>query len=102
MLDLKAALDLFDSGKWLSVAFVTYDDKRGTAGEIIRIKRCRKLTRTTKSSRSTGKGKGFLPSESPRDPNHDEHFTRNVLLPNGGIRRFHFRLLFVINGEKLL
>lgn len=37
-----------------------------------------------------------------RDPDHAEHGTRNVRLPNGRIRKFHYRLLFAINGEKII
>lgn len=40
--------------------------------------------------------------ESRRNANHKENGTRNVRLANGGIRKFHYRLLFAINNEKII
>ena len=100
MLDLRAALDLFDSGKWVSLAFVCADKTKGTYGKIVRLPRCRKLTRSA-NGMSSSKKEPYAHNAS-KNPNHDEHFTRNVLLPNGSKRKFHFRLLFAINGQKLV
>lgn len=101
MLDLKDALDLLDTGQWVSIAYVSYDEKRGTAGNIIRLKRCRLLTGEASNTSPRAAGTQSVPI-GRKNPNHYDHATRNVKLANGQLRKFHIRLLFAINNKKIL
>ena len=102
MLDMTAALDLLHTGKWVSLAYVGADSKRGRYGEIIRIKRCRLHTVVPATVKNTKPVSAPKEATTKTDPNHDEHFTRNVILANHQIRKIHFRLLFSINGQKII
>ena len=97
MPDLKDALDLLETGARVSIAYVGFDEHRGTAGDIIRIDACRLVKRTTPESAPSGSGS----TGRKRKPNHYDHGTRNVRMPNGRTRKFHIYLLFAINGKKL-
>lgn len=105
MLDLKEALDHLDTGQWCALVYVSYDEKRGRAGEIIRMNRCRVLTgnpeHATPGAARTGSN-ALPPSSERRNPEHNAHFTRNVKLANGKIRKLHIRILFAVNGKQVL
>lgn len=105
MIDLKGALDILDTGKWVSLSFVKYNlVNTKDNGAICRIERCR-LLRKELAEHNMPAIKGYTKSAKPkasRNPNHYDNATRNVQLYNGQIRKFHIRLLFEINGQKLL
>ena len=84
------------------VKFVTANRKLKTGGEIIEIASGRKCigkrngemvfdTRPSKTDVST----------ISRPPNHTANSTRNILLPNGGIRKVHIRLIIEFNNQKI-
>lgn len=102
MLDLKAAMDLIDTGKWLSVVYVSASTKQGEGGEVVRLKRCRKLTKTTANGSKTIKPIKVGLNETSRNPNHHEHFTVNLRLPNGRVRKAYVRLIRAINGQPVI
>jgi hypothetical protein len=85
------------------IKFVSSDRKRGTGGDIIEIKGARKCYGTTDGGlvsdtpNRSGSGK---PGET-KNPNHFVNQTRNLLLPNGQIRKVHIRLIIAFNGKKV-
>lgn len=85
----------------IQLKFVTHDIKRGTGGEIIEIIDGRKCV---------GKRNGKViydtreKSEDPKkskNPHHWMNSTRNVILPNGQIRKLHIRLIIEFNHQKV-
>jgi hypothetical protein len=85
------------------IRFVTADRTRRTGGEIIEIidgMKCSPGKRDgapVLDTRLPGK-----PTErSAHDPNHWRNSTRNILLPNGGIRKVHIRLIIEFNNQKV-
>ncbi len=100
MPDLRDALLLLDSGAWLSLAVVSYDKKRGTAGDIIRLDRCRLLTGGGNNHSTSIKAS--TATEDRRDPHHGEHFTRMVVTSNHKRVKVHPRLIFAINNQLML
>ena len=107
-IQLSKALDLMDQldddGKPVKfhVKFVTADRIRRTGGEIIEIPSGRKCVgnRNGKTVFDTRQRKDENPSIS-RPPNHWKNSTRNILLPNGGIRKVHIRLMIEFNNQKI-
>lgn len=102
MPDLKDALDLLETGTWVKICYISFDDKRNIAGEIVRINRCRILKKEKSEKSEIIQSKSIDPNQIKKDPNHYENATRNVKLANGTIRKFHIRLLFAINGHKII
>ncbi len=107
-IQLSAALDLMDQldddGKPVKfhVKFVTADRIRRTGGEIIEIPCARKCVgnRNGKTVFDTRQKADENPSIS-RQPNHWVNSTRNIILPNGGIRKVHIRLIIEFNNQKV-
>ena len=107
-IQLSKALDLMDllddDGKPVKfhVKFVTADRMRRTGGEIIEIHSGRKCVgnRNGKTVFDTRLKADENPSIS-RQPNHWMNSTRNIILPNGGIRKVHIRLIIEFNNQKV-
>ncbi|MCX6267044.1 MAG: hypothetical protein NTW16_06765 [Bacteroidetes bacterium] len=107
-IQLSKALDLMDQldddGKPVRfhVKFVTADRIRRTGGEIIEIPSVRKCVgnRNGKTVFDIRQKADENPSIS-RQPNHWMNSTRNILLPNGGIRKVHIRLIIEFNNQKV-
>lgn len=99
MPDLKDALDKLETGQWCSIVFVSYDKKRGTAGEIVRIPRCRLAAAIKSADKPAVKSTPEIPNIRQTEAGA---FTRKVKTANGNIREFHPRLLIAINGRKLV
>jgi hypothetical protein len=101
IIHLKEVLDEMKKPRPFSVSFVTCDQERKTGGELI------KLDRVILSSNEKYVGRLDFQRPSPnltdfsKNPNHYEHTTRNVLLPNGMRRKLHIRLLLEFNGQKV-
>ncbi len=107
-IQLSNALDLMDrlddDGKpeRFHVKFVTADRIRRSGGEIIEIPSGRKCVgnrngKTVFDSRQ----KADHNSSISRQPNHWVNSTRNIILPNGGIRKIHIRLIIEFNNQKV-
>jgi len=105
LLNVLEQMDQFDGAGMpvkFDIKFVTADRIRKTGGEIIEIKQ---------GCKCVGKKKGkvifdtrLAPTDipkSPKDPNHWINQTRNILLPNGQIRKIHIRLIIEFNGQKV-
>lgn len=91
ILSLKDALNILDTGNWCTdISFVSYDAKRGKAGEIVRIKRAR-LAAQPAGAQVKEKVAALLTGD-----------IRKVKTTNGEIRSFHPRLLFAINGRAVI
>ena len=79
--------------------FVTANRDKNTGGEIIEIKDACKCI-----GKKAGKvifDKRPAPDINSKNPNHWVNSTRNVLLPNGLIRKIHIRLIIEFNGQKV-
>ena len=95
--------------KSFSIKYVTYNRKTGEGGEIIHIQKCTKCVgkqgdkiilgnQLSEHSRAVG---GLDPDRVRKNPNHFKNATRNLLLPNGEIRKCHIRLIIEFNNEKV-
>jgi len=85
-----------------SLVFVTKDEKRDRGGEWIEINNCHCrefITGAEKKKLAKAQPKSNLVK---RDPRHYENSTRNVVLQNGELRKFHIRLLRRFNGKVIL
>lgn len=85
------------------VKFVTMDLKRGTGGEIIEVKGVRKTVGKRNGVAVMDTRERQTPAEERerRNPNHFLNSTRNILLPNGELRKLHIRLIIEFNGKKV-
>jgi len=82
--------------------FVTANRKEGTGGEIIEIKDGHKIVGKRDGEVVIDKRKVYsdVPKLS-RDPHHWINSTRNIILPNGQIRKVHIRLIIEFNNQKV-
>ena len=107
-IQLSSALDEMDQldheGKPVKfhIRFVTADRIRRAGGEIIEIPSGRKCVgnRNGKSVFDT-RQKADENTRTSRQPNHWVNSTRNIILPNGGIRKVHIRLIIEFNSQKV-
>ncbi|MFZ4523913.1 MAG: hypothetical protein ACOYNC_19585 [Bacteroidales bacterium] len=107
-IQLSKALDLMDQldddGKPVKfqVKFVTANRKLKTGGEIIEIADGRKCVGKRRGEMVFDMRKSLQdPSCVSRPPNHTANSTRNILLPTGGIRKVHIRLIIEFNNQKI-
>ena len=95
---------LDDDGKPIrfQVKFVTANRKLKTGGEIIEIIGGRKCV-GKRGGDVVFDTRQSLPNHSTitRAPNHSSNSTRNILLPNGGMRKLHIRLIIEFNKQKV-
>lgn len=97
-------LDEFGKPARFQIKFVTANRNLGTGGEIIEIKNGRKCVGTRKGKVVFDMRKAdarTTPPPIPKDPHHWANSTRNILLPNGQIRKVHIRLIIEFNGKKV-
>lgn len=99
-IDTKSALDILDSGQWVSIAYVSYDKRKGESGRIIRINDCRIIVPNGKGGEN--EARTATKNEILKNPLHSKHFTRNVVTKHGLTRKLHIRLLFAINGNAII
>jgi hypothetical protein len=83
------------------IVFVTADRKRGTGGEFINIPQASVCVGFRAGKVVTDKRYPTTPVASHKNPNHWANSTRNLLLPNGGIRTIHIRLITEFNNQKV-
>jgi hypothetical protein len=95
-------LDEFGKPKKFQMRFVTANRNLGTGGEIIEIEDGRKCVGKRNGSvvHDTRKAYAEVPALS-KDPHHWINSTRNILLPNGQIRKVHIRLIIEFNHQKV-
>lgn len=86
------------------IKFVTANRQSKSGGEIVELKSAVKcdgqrngqmvVDHREKPASSSGK-------PTPKDPNHWVNATRNILLPNGQIRKIHLRLIIEFCHKKV-
>lgn len=84
-----------------SVTYVTCDIERKKGGDIIKLEKCMLSKKNVDYEKS-----GFQDPDAPvtgftKNPNHYGHATRNVVLPNGHVKKIHIRLILEFNGQKV-
>ncbi len=89
---------MLHSGQWLRLQLFTADVKMGTGGKVLDLKRCRIARRQPAELQSAGSQEKV----AGKDPNHNYHFTRNVELPNGDLRKIHPILIFKIDNQPVI
>lgn len=96
MLSLVQALEIIESGQEFDLRFIKANTALKQGGEVCEfnsVKITRVPVRGTASEKLPGRSKA---------PSHHANFTRNVMLPNGGIRSFHPLLVTHINNIPVL
>ncbi len=85
------------------ISFVTADRKKKTGGEIIEVKGARKCVVGNRNGKPVfdTREKAGASGRITRPPNHWANSTRNIILPNGGIRTVHIRLIIEFNNKKV-
>jgi hypothetical protein len=95
---LKDVLDWIDTGSPCDLLVITCDAKQNKGGEELGLKKARKHNPVKAASQAA------ITAAQPktsirRNPNHFENSTRNMILPNGEIRKIHIRLIRQFNGK---
>lgn len=91
-------MEIIRSGDWCELKVLTADLVKNTGGSVLHLKKCRIARREsmeksgTSTTSLTGKAKGA---------DHNTHFTINLELYNGRIRKIHPVLIFEINKTKV-
>lgn len=102
MIELKDAIRIIQTGAWVNLAYLSYNHKTGESGKIIRLPRCR-WSRDTKGEENLDHfAQTGIRAAGTKPQNHNKHFTINMKMPSGQIRKLHLRLLFMINNQKIL
>lgn len=99
MIDLKQCIATIESGAYFSIRFITADVKKGTGGKVLEIPKARIARSFLHSLPNPARTKD---ADKMRDPNHAQHFTRNIELPNKQIRKVHPFLITHLNHEPVL
>lgn len=86
-------MPIIDSGETFSLQYVTVDRKRKTGGKFI------DLTEARVNKSSIVSGQSQTKTTGNKSPNQYENATRNLVLPNGQIRKCHIRLITMFNGQ---
>ncbi len=91
-------MEVIRSGDWCEIKVLTADLVKNTGGSVLHLKKCRIARRATieKSGGATNSSTGIIKSAE-----HNFHFTINVELNNGKIRKIHPILIFEINKQKV-
>ncbi len=106
---LKEVLRRMDSSaEEFSIAYVKYNKRQKTGGDIARFERCictgtrAKGTRQEKSRQTLVKPQVEAKKQA-RNPNHFVNATRNLqVLPSFVIRKLHIWLIIEFNGIKVI
>lgn len=99
-IDLKQALEILKSGKWISnLKCFTADVNKKTGGKILILKQCRIAREKTLVRRNAP-----ITSDSGKrkSANHNENFTLNVELKNKQLRKIHPLLIFELNNLQVI
>lgn len=100
---LMDGLDTDDKPARFQLKYVTADRDKSTGGDIIELIEARKCAGKTRSGEPKFiRQKSAVQNEkTQKNPNHWIHSTRNMLLPNGQIRKVHVRLIIEFNHMKV-
>lgn len=95
MIDLQQALSIIECGDWFGpLRFIKANLTKGSGGEVVEIAKARLCRRREKAI--------IAKSDYNKSANHHYHFTRNIELPNGEIRKIHPILITHINNNKVI
>ena len=99
-IDLKQVLAIVEGGKWFTCRFITADQTKKTGGEVITLKKCRLAQRQRLAVNAMVPAAAAQRNHS--DPLHHYHFTRNLELENGQMRKVHPLLIVELNGQPVI
>ena len=86
-----------------SIQFCTASKKRRTGGELIDLPQAVLSWNQKKgASKSEPLPEGKTAIESAKKPNHYRNRTRNLVLPNGEMRKVHISLITRFNGHEVI
>jgi hypothetical protein len=96
-------MDEQDKPAKFQIKYVSANRIQGTGGEIIELKDACKCSGKTKEGKLIFSVKKSISSNDhpSKDPQHWTHATRNILLPNGQIRKAHTRLIIEFNNQQV-
>lgn len=95
-----ALLDMQKGEKPFSITYVKCDQSRKEGGDIMKLENVM-LSHNKNKAVEMGFDSVMPVTEWTKKPSHYEHATRNVILQNGMMRKFHIRLLLTYNGKKV-
>jgi hypothetical protein len=98
VLTLKDVMQILRSGDWCELKCITADLVKQTGGKLIHYKKCRIARRQTMTE-SGAATESFTGTKKSAD--HNFHFTINLELENGLIRKIHPVLVYEINKQKV-
>ena len=98
-MDLKEALALIKTGQWISLRFITADLDKGTGGKVLELLKCRIAKR---KNLLNNPNHAFASPDQQINPRHHVHFTLNMELENGLIRKVHPILIMSVNNQTVL
>lgn len=106
IISLPDVLKQMEEDKPFDIQFVTYDKRRGTSGDLIDVEKARctfkRSDRSKDANTPTVPAADILDVPVSRKPNHYENATRNLILPNGQVRKLHIRLITQFNGKTVI
>ncbi len=102
---IKQLLGEMEAGRPFSLSFVTANKQKGTGGRIMSVTGALlsgyNLPSGTKLTGSV-MNKATAHGRASKRPNHSNHFTRNILLPDLTLVTVHIDLITRFNGKKIL
>ena len=98
-IDLKETVALINKGQWLSLRVITADVLKGKGGSVLDLPRVRKA-----KFHNTLQTHGHVKAITTKRKNarHHVHFTINMELENGLIRKIHPPLITHINDKRVI
>lgn len=98
---IKEALSIIDTGKTVSLSYVSYDKKRKTGGDL------KFLPEVIVTNPKENSGAVQLNPNSERSPNNFDNSTRNFYTcingkPTSSLRKIHVFLILEIDGKKVM
>ena len=91
-------MEIIRSGEWCELSVLTADLVKDTGGKVLHFKKCR-IARRKQMEESGSSLTSFTGITKPA--NHNFHFTVNLELENGQIRKIHPVLIFKINNQRV-
>jgi hypothetical protein len=101
IIHLNDAITSMREGIPFSISFVTLDENRKKGGNIISLQKCLLASLDNDKKKETGFEVIANKTDFKKKANHYEHATRNLLLENGHIKKFHIRLMLYFNDKKV-
>lgn len=97
-ISIQELLEHMESGLPFSLTYVKADRKRGTGGGIEHISRAHKVGSGLKDGQRVT---ASTQRKAEKNPHHNQHFTRNIVLPSREVRTVHIDLITRFNGRRV-